>query len=167
MLTALLLLGLSSSVGLGEVSPGLRAEMVMQGQHRLGWEAVTSYDSADKAASGAGWALGQSLDVAVIDAGGIGILAGADYRYRDGGDWAKQTVWLRGGAIWTRHPHSVRAVCRATAYATDDTRSTAAQAEYQFTAGRFVLRTTQGWLWFIQPTLQSGYFMTATTGIRF
>lgn len=167
MISALLLLvGLSSSVGLGEVSPGVVTQAVIQGQHGLGWESVTSYDSADKSESGSGWAFGQSLDIAAMSMGGLGILAGADYRYRDGGDWAKQTVWLRGGAIWTRYPHSLRVLCRATAYATDDTRSTAVQAEYQFTHGRFVLRTTQGYLWFIQPTHESGYYSTVTAGVR-
>ena len=164
--TLLLLIGLSSSVGLGESSPGFMAQAVLQGQHRLGWEAVTSYDSADKYA-GAGWAFGQSVDAAVVDAGGVGVLVGADYRYRDGGTWSKQTMWLRGGIVWTHYPHSLRAVARATAYATDDTRSTALQAEYQYTAGRFVMRWTNGLMWFIQPTAKTGYYMTALAGVRF
>jgi hypothetical protein len=164
MLSSLLLLaGLSVSSGLGESSPGVVAQAIAQGQHRLGWESVTSFDSTDKA-RGSGWAFGQSFDAAILDAGGVGVLAGADYRYRDGGDWTKQTVWLRGGAIWTRRPHTVRGVVRATAWATDDTRATAVQVEYRYYAGRLVFATTQGVLWFIQPTTKAGYYSTVTCG---
>ena len=156
--TILLLVGLSSSVGLGESSPGFVTQAIVQGG---GLEAVTSYDTTDKY-TGAGYALGQSVDV------GTGrVFVGADYRYRNGGDWSKQTVWVRAGATHICGPHGFRAVVRTTAYATEDTRSTAAQVEYQFTAGRYVFRTTQGYLWFSQPSQHGrGYFMTALGGIR-
>ena len=36
-----------------------------------------------------------------------------------------------------------------------------------FTAGRFVLRTTHGWMWFIQGEHQDGYYSTITAGARF
>ena len=165
MLTLLLLIGLSSSANLGEASPGFRTEAIVQGQSRYEWESVTSYDSTDKAASSRGWSVGQSLDLAMLDLGGVGVLAGADYRHRNGGAWSKDTVWLRGGFIRTLHGHSLRLVCRATAWASDDTRSTAAELEYRARFGRYVVGTRHGVLWYLQPTAKAGYYMTATVGV--
>ena len=162
--TLLLLIGLSSSANLGERPPGFRAEAIVQGQHRLGWESVTAFDGTDKA-TGAGWAIGQTVDVAATDLGQVGLLVGADYRHRNGGAWSKDTIWLRGGVIRTAHGHSLRLVCKATVWASDDTRSTAAELEYRARLGRWVVGTRQGVLWFIQPTAKAGYYMTATAGV--
>jgi len=60
-------------------------------------------------ARGGVWAFAQSIDIAALPAGAVGILLGADYRYRDGGAWAKQALWLRSGLVWSSERWTVKA----------------------------------------------------------
>jgi hypothetical protein len=164
MLTLLMILGLSSSVYPGLTSPGLVAEAVVQGQHRLGWESVTTLDAAQQS-RGSGWTLGQSLDMAAADLGPVGLLVGADYQHRVAADQGTDAVWLRSGFIRTRNGQTIRAVIRATAWASDRGRNAAAQVEYRRNVGRLVLATTQGVMLHNQPTRSVGYYGTVTMGV--
>jgi len=154
--TLLLLLGLSSSVALGEVSPGLTAQAIAHGHQ---WEAQALYDTADKS-TGAGWR-GQIVGQGVI---GSGLLLGAEYLHRNGGRWTKDTGWLRGGYARAWGQNSLQLVLRAVVMGQTDNQG-AVQVEYRRQEGRVVIATTQGVLWYTQTAWQAGYYMTATMGV--
>lgn len=55
------------------------------------------YDSSNKY-TGKGWMTGLDLDL-VAHGGVIAPLIGAGYHYRNGGEWSKDSLWLRGGFV--------------------------------------------------------------------
>jgi len=154
--TLLLLIGLSSSVSLGEVSPGFVGRAIAHG-HR--WEAQALYDTADKY-TGAGWR-GQIIGQGVI---GSGLLLGAEYLHRNGGAWTKDTGWLRGGYARAWGHNSLQLVLRAAVIGHTENEG-AVQVEYRRQEGRVVIATTQGVLWYNQTAWQAGYYMTASVGL--
>ena len=156
MLTLLLLIGLSSSVGLGEQPPGVVGQALVYGYR---WQAQTTFDTMDKA-TGAGWLAGQSVDVDL----GSGLLVGAEYRYRNGGAWAKHTGWLRAGYATAWGQNVVQVIGRA-AVVGDTTDEGAIQVEYRRYAGRWVFTTTQGIEVYFQPDARWGYYMMASVGL--
>lgn len=167
--TLLLLIGLSSSVHLGEVSPGLLGQVIVQGRYG---EAQTVVDTADKydPPQTGGWRMSQSLDLRLG-----GVVVGGAYVYRRGGYWTKQFAWVHGGYQWQRPDATVRVLGRATVWSyltwaygnRPDIREVAAQIEYRRTVGRWVIAMTHGIVAYDQGGWQMGYAMTASAGCVF
>jgi hypothetical protein len=149
----LLLIGLSSSVNLGERAPGL----VALAEWRTSATVVRAMaDTTDKY-TGAGWRTAGSLDGRLWR----GLEAGAEVVYRDGGPWTKATAWARVG--WRVKNLTVTGRLRV---AGDPPASGAVEAVYTATRGRLAVQLQQGVLLYRQPTLQAGYYTTVTAGMR-
>jgi hypothetical protein len=154
--------GIGTSVNLGEQNPGYQAQVLVA--HRTGpfaWEASGLVDSANKY-TGAGYSVNGVFDAAMLGSHDIGVLAGVEYSYRNGGDWSKQTVWLRGGVEGRRSHEVFRIIARATFEATDDTRTRMVQLEYRKGWGRWWMLVDSGFVWYTQPDRSTGFY----SGIR-
>lgn len=90
LLCSFLLAGIEASHNLGEANGSVIFQAV---QEWKAFDARAFMDTSDKVESDAGFILGADVDIHKR----IGPLVGLGYRYRDGGDWLKQSVWARGG----------------------------------------------------------------------
>ena len=159
--------GGSSSSGFGEQPLAPMASLVTQGGiFGLEAEGVTSWNGANKY-TGAGWAFRQSLDVAALPVGPVGIMVGADYRYRDGGPWSKQAIWLRSGFVWSRDRWTVKTVVRLELWQIDAPEVRLAQWEIRHRLSRrWMLALTQGVGTYQQPERNWGLWSDIEVGWR-
>jgi hypothetical protein len=156
--------GIGTSGHLGEENPGYEAQGIVA--HRSGgfvWEGTATFDSAHKY-TGAGYSLNAVGDVALLGRADVGLVCGAEYGYRNGGDFTKQTVWLRGGVEGRRAHEVIRVIARAELAATDDTRTKIVQVEYRRGWGRWWVTGTGGVVWYVQPTRQTGFYSALRVG---
>ena len=167
-----LLLGLSSSAGLGEVTPGVVAQILVQGAHGA---LCTTFDSTDKYAPPytGGWKISQSGEGRL----GPGVILGAEYLHRDGGYYAKRFAWVHAGYEWRGATQTVRLLGRATIWndvvwgrrpgdtgSLPDLMGRAVQVEYRRQMGRWLVATTQGIVVYQQVGWHTAYYMTALAG---
>ena len=149
----LLLVGLTSTVNLGERSPGLAALVdVRPGPAVIRLVA----DTTDKT-SGPGWRGAASLDITVWR----GLRVGGEVGYRDGGPWQKSTTWARLG--WQAGHFTVTGRLRV---AGNPPASGAVAWAYTRPFGRLALGCEQGLLIYRQPDARWGLYSTVTAGVR-
>ena len=156
--------GVGTSGNLGEENHGYQVEGLVA--HRAGgvvWETSVVFDSAHKY-TGHGYSVNTVGDVALLGSRDLGLLVGAEYGHRDGGDWAKETLWLRGGIEGRRAHEVIRLIARAELAATDDTRTRIVQVEYRRGWGRWWVLGTGGVVWYVQPTLMTGFYSALRVG---
>lgn len=91
----LILAGLEGSYGLGELP---RAAVLQAAYGHVLGDIRLSGTTSDKSESGKGYILGLDADFHPR----IGPLVGVGWRYRDGGNWVKRSLWLRGGIAINR-----------------------------------------------------------------
>jgi len=167
--TVTVLGGIGTSGRLGEENPGYQAQVLVG--DRLGglaWESSLKVDSANKY-TGSGYSVNGVFDVAMLGSKDIGVLAGLEYGYRNGGDWSKQGVWLRAGLEGRRAEQVFRVLARATfdSTANDTTWSRVVQGEIRQRVGRWWFMGEGGVVWYTQPDRQVGFYSALRMGREF
>jgi hypothetical protein len=130
------------SLGYSRVAP--RAELIVSRSGVWEWEAITSLDAGRKAWSGAGWSLGQAVDVVACPVGPIGIVLGLDGRWNNQGPAAKRALWLRSGVAWRRQGTTVKVVVRLAGWEWDDPDTRYLQIELKHRTPTWTLAVTEG-----------------------
>jgi len=150
----LLLLGIDGSIHLGERPPGVLAEVVLR-LPRLDIETLAA--TTDKLHAGAGWRIGQGVEVQVAGP----LVLGGEWRHYQMGPGAKQTGWVRGGLV--HGPHRVVGRWRVAGALP---REGGAEWTYRVVRGRWAVSAHQGVLLYWQPDLRAGYAVGLTVGVR-
>ena len=147
----LLLIGLSSSVGLGERPPGAVVTLAWQGPAGL---LRVDADSTPKTTGG--WTVRTAGQVAL----GGGLEVGAEGIVRDGGPYRKTTLWARLG--WRRGAIGVYWRQQVAGPAPAPYGPLVSLTARQ---GRMAVQVEQGWLVYAQPDRRVGYYGTASVGL--
>ena len=116
------LMGVDVSVNLGEV-PGADIGLRIEKKGLVTWEALSFFDTSKKQNSvapgiNAGWKAGESFAIRLGNR--FGAIVGVDARYRNGGPWAKKTLWAVVGAGWRSESEEVRITYQPTVYQSHD-----------------------------------------------
>ena len=158
--------GIGTSGNLGEDNPGYQAQALVGARHGgFVWESSVVFDSAHKY-TGAGYSVNGVFDVSLLGSRDIGLIVGTEYGYRNGGEWAKQTMWLRGGVEGRRAHEVIRVIARAELAATDDTRTRIVHVEYRREWGRWWVLGAGGVVWYVQPSLKTGFYSSLRLGFH-
>ena len=164
--TVTVLAGVGMSGNLGEHNPGYQAQAIAADRHgALAWESSARFDTTDKY-TGGGYALNGVFDVSVLSSRDVGLVAGVEYVYRDGGPWVKQGAWLRAGIEGRRECEVIRVIARATLAETDDTNSRIVQVEYRRRFGRWWVLGEGGVVWYRQAGSHVGFYSALRVGLQ-
>lgn len=92
--------GLASSFNLGESPNSAIYKGSFTWGERFRIEDSPIFNTADKLASHRGWYVANEIDALLFMGENIFVNTGFDYRYRNGGSWVKQVVYLKlGGGV--------------------------------------------------------------------
>lgn len=165
-LSTLILVGLATSVGLGERPPGLVAAVRLQ---RNTQELICNLDSTPKY-TGRGWLAQAAADTTLLSGGGLAWRGGLEVTLRDGGIWRKTTMRARAGLRWLTTTGSVDLRLRADLASWPervDQPTTIAEIDWRTHRGRWWLEVRQGvqfWSQLGSPGAHAGYSGVALVG---